>query len=709
MEVETDLTGEAFLPWPTDRDIIMYCETAGLRGLLRIGALSPPPVLLVMRPISSLTVRVTNSLRLPLPDVYLDVVHILPDGTLLRTEDLCVHAITSANGMAVIEQIEAWSCDLPANTQLGIRAHVLGGSDVVAKLDRDHPPSDPISISIADSGRLRIRILSQSGDLEPCDTVAYVSTGSDSSYDSGVAVELKGGIGAVSGLHVGTRFRVQIPELDPPHDSCEVNGPRWDGDEVSLDVTARQVNRTLIGVAVDALDRPLSGARLIAWDSSRVYESRMPNTLIADDGRFELSIMSLSEGSVRRSTQLRIMTESARIAFGADVTIPESDVAFNDLGTVHFSPLGDSIFGRVMDRNHSLLPRAEVLLRSPTGSQITTTDSRGEFSFFEAGAVVGSTLTVSANGYSPSEEVSIVEGLREYDIVLDDRSARLVGRILSDESLSSSLVRCGLVLHGERVSFDSMRGSTSIVQDGRFVVGDIGPGDYDVVVATIVQGQLNVVALVPSVVLDSNRVCADPRVNPIDVRSRLRVLHIKSDGARAEFIRVSEQLTGNTIFENNWCDSEIELAVGIDEVLVELWGPDCRYAAQTNARGEVHVHLVPALDIPVHVQFSDAGTREMAAASSIYVVARPCAVSDPHYEVSGVVDKDGEAELHLPDLGEWTVGVYVNVKDGVRSRRCELDVAVARLVVASTNPASVEIGMAESALRRALDDAASGK
>ncbi|HET6164063.1 MAG TPA: hypothetical protein VFG37_10380 [Planctomycetota bacterium] len=710
----TNDAGSVRFPWPPLFGMKLFCARGDVRGVIDVDDEMPIPVTFELWPARSATVRVVDRDGAPIEGVtvafgrvwrneYAELeadraTRFLPD-----RETLEFGTVSGPDGHARLDAVDLHV----AGARFGepfIGTWILGGEDVVVSVADDHPANEPVQLVLPDVGGIVIQIVDEHGVVQPCDTIGTLSVAGSRGSQSDRTLRIANGIGRLRGIRPGTLLDLSLLELVPSLERTGIAGPAAAGQDVVVEVVARTHRWQIAGRAVDGSAKPILGAHLAWWNPAKSAGPDSNATSTGDDGRFSFGQSSTFGRNEMPTLAMRIVADDRRHAIGATRALPtKTDESNVDLGDVVFEPLPVAVSGRVVEPERTPIAGARLILFSGRGAELARSSDDGTFQFFGPLDLDGARLWAGAERHDGFVLESIESSTFPLEIVLARRALPMVGRIRVDGPLPSHGLMLGAVPHGTSIDFDSLVGSPSVRDDGRFVLTNLNEGVFDFVAGLAVDNRLTPLVVVPSIEVGAKSVAADPRLDPLDLRELVDVVRVHIVGARAGSIRVFEQASRRVLVADYLDRPLFERAFACREVAVELWGRECRRTVLEHVRGEVTMRLAPAIDAVLSVRFADPAAQAFAVSEHVGLEFRPAdetplAMGD----WSSLEDTDA-VEFHVTDFGHWHLRVLAPSNGPQGGAMRELDLPPTTFDVIDESPKECRLAYSVAELRAALD------
>jgi hypothetical protein len=369
---------------------------------------------------------------------------------------------------------------------------------------------------------------------------------------------LEHGVARVGHVAPGVALGLRVRFFDGRADAfVTADGPRAPAELALVEIPVEDDPAAIALRAVGPDDAPLARQRVDLQLVTERERHRAPTTSrwTDDDGRLRWVVApALADGP--RAIQLTAIVDGAPLEGG--VAIPSGlGAGEHDLDVVVLRAVPPLAAGRVVDVAGRPIEGATVLARSVAWTEIdgelrerratlqsgrATTDAAGRF-FLRAGpACERVELRAQGIGWAAGEPVVVAPGAWGVELALAEEAA-IAGRVL----LAAEARPVLLQVVAERTSDGSAFARAAELRlDRSFGLPELPPGLYDVRVVRRTDGQI--LATVPGVLATREGSAPDPRLDPLDLRERLRFLRIRvrdPDGRDATDLRAWQRPAGS--------------------------------------------------------------------------------------------------------------------------------------------------------------------
>jgi len=679
--------------WPAMTHRVLVALEGRRRAVAGVGAPPLLPLVLRLREAAALDVEVVDRDGAPCSRVavgiaqgasenpYLDDSAVLTDGDgrarLLDIDLLASHASDTGHRVAV-------GCGLGMTPA------------AQAPFDLDDLPTEPIVLTIAESGAVEIELVDGDGRRLPFS--GFVScqlqrSEARSFWLQSMQVSFADGVATIDPIGLGMDWDLWPVVGDHRLKTWRGSGPRQDAETVRAKLTCESAGPVLIARLVDEERVPLADRDVHAIVRTvGANDSAYGNRVRTDaDGGFRFAVPSIELACFRRTLLLQLSSTAARPPCRAYLPLPALLPRANvDLGDVVARPLEATLAGRVVRDDGAPLAKVEVgvewLDRKPTEME------REEFGFSEVSSdddgrfeLIGwppgrYRVRLSADGYSPARELPADSTLTlpARDLVFTLSPARPAGNVVLGSVVVDGLPRDRLA--DLRVRFRRAGGDkpgevvaeAEIDPRGAFQWIAKEKGRFDAEVAPLGnQDPLDYLARVESVVVDERATIVDPRLQQIELDGNLRAIAITVvDESRrpVQNVLIATRIAGSAEAAPRFAwsgEGTLQLLTRQAALDVEVFASGGRSAARRGVSGPIELVLAPGNSVAATIRLVPA-----ALASDPRLVFNVSAFPDGA-KLDGVaawltatIGADGAATLALPPLPRWRLRLMVQGREG---------------------------------------------
>jgi hypothetical protein len=338
----------------------------------------------------------------------------------------------------------------------------------------------------------------------------------------------------------------------------------------------------------------------------------------------------------------------------------------------------------------------------------------GSFTMFGDPDLGAGHLVATLADASSSAPAPFRPGDRDVEIALA-RCGRIVGRILTDQALDGRGVRLRLRPSGEA---DAENAQTWFIgmSDGRFTLPGIPAGSWTLEIAAMDGEEPELLAAIPELRVLAGEVARDARLDPLDLRGRVHVVHVEvvaPDPAEAgeSIVRLFAPGATAPLRVVAGQRRHFQFVVTAPEVTVDVWAPRCRHAVREHVHESTTIELVRGTTVPLAVRLIGPQLVELLASereATWFIVSCVPEGSVSTMKLPWLVQLAEDAPIHfeLPDLGRWEV--RAQLFDRHEGLRHQLAFAPGPLVldVRDSTPLDVTLPITLDALRAAFDELA---
>lgn len=569
----------------------------------------------------------------------------------------------------------------PVGRDYYLRPGVLGlcpgvnGFERIA-VDPGRLPREPIHLVVPQAiGAVRVRIEDPDGSQHQGHARVWAGDGIDSQETRWTET---GEVIFPAVLHdAWISFEVTFPEAPDERLRVHSPGPRAAGGD-ALVIARRQDPRLLgpllRGQVIDENGVLFANGRLALDDTagSGRPSKRMPTLSTDDEGRFEFQVRA-GGGSLHPHVVLRPLDAEGRVRpdLAADfrAAAPLQPGPY-DLGVLRLRVVPLLVRGQVVAEDGSVLPGRSILARvrrtaerahgsasrlvpEPESRFVATSDAAGRFAIHvDSVDLTGELQVASQTDWTPFQ--------RGDDVVLRiARSGSMALRVLLDDDIPVSRIQIDAQREGERAL-------TMWADDSGYFRRDVlAPGAWRLTVHARYEVDVPVMVL-DDVWVPEGGACADPRIDPIDLRGRFiaaRLRCVDEHGSAVVGSCLAPAIGPEPVRLSNV--GQALFVSGRSEGITVFVAPDgCRPVLLERVRGEQQV--VVRAGLPAHIRV-DLG--EQAALLDHYRVqvtaTRISSRDDPWARYAralapydGVLE-NGDAELRLPIAGVYALSWFI--------------------------------------------------
>ena len=451
---------------------------------------------------------------------------------------------------------------------------------------------------------------------------------------------------------------------------ARVRGPEQAGQVVRVALTLGQDHPLLRARLVGVDGRPLA-EHGVSW---RLDEGNgMDNEARADAQGVVVLHLSPHEAEGRgRTLHLTVAAGEGRAGGVAEIDVPDAlPTGPTDLGDVHVAAGTPLVAGVVVGPDGARRAGAEVRVEAVT----SWGEDNRYFEDLELGVVTAEDGTFVAWGANPGRGLRVTalhDGLTSRSLecpvgrsglVLELlASGTVAGRVLLDEGLDASDLDVRLQPTGDDRNDWFLRGRADLDREGRFGVGGLRPGSYDLWLDGP-GGGTGVLALA-GLEVPAGGPCRDPRLKAIDLRGRVLALRVRlrtpepgqalmgtvrvrpvRDGAPAEEEGETEFLQGNEL--------RLLLDARAVDLTVDVQG--YRRVELRDVRGDVEVELRRGLPVRLRIPADVALPAPPKYLKAYLAPGQDESLAYGHF-LDVVFDERREILLHAPAAGRLRVG-----------------------------------------------------
>lgn len=454
------------------------------------------------------------------------------------------------------------------------------------------------------------------------------------------------------------QFRTASHEYRPVE---EVHaGPNAAGEETTIGLFLADQYPAFTGTLVDLDGEPVAD-RFIDLRASLVpgqEEVRPPlSSGFRTDKRGKFEGVVKTRQASNRLGELVLTTDEGYEGTTLEALIPlggRPHGGETDLGEVIMHPPKLILTGRVIDARGAPLYWSDISVRrmrdpdEPPGPPYTwiealhtQTDHDGHFELTGELPAGEYRLDADQDGYVRRCEIPIQHGMRELEIILLQEGG-LKGSLVLPDDIPPTWLRIDILKDGGK-SRRLEKGDWVLshpAPDGTFLLGELEPGTYDVLV--LVPAWRTPLLLIEDVLVEGGVVRDDPRLSELDLRNRLHRVDVEVKGTAGEAVPLGYV----TFAPDGEDDSRVGFIDCIASLLAATPSVDAVFTAPGYRREEVlgvsdGARVTLARGIPVRLK-----------------LPRDFEMPDPSYSVLVDLQPSGG------DLSEYAEGVYT--ADGER-------------------------------------------
>ena len=538
---ETDATGRTRIP--KNGVPGSYAASApGMWGMAYFSDSEKPPHVIDMMPERGARVLVVDAHGKPAPNVP---VAIACDGA--RFDDL-VESLSDEQGLVDVRHWRSAQQKCLDAADTCVRPLILARWDAIPRLhiDTTRNAPDPQRLVLPPLGSVEVRVRAADGTplLAP-DLVLTRAEEKGYGDQPGKDAETFGpttneaGRALFTHVGLGCELRASSESVGGVFTYCVGPGPRVDGEVAVLELVVAKPYSALTGrfIGPDGLpltrvaawltpclshEDPEAAPTIVPWGprSSPLHCEDGGRFVTDDQGRFRLRAAQNSEDS---GWQLHFAfidrdkrTLSAIIPAPARLTLPETA-----LGDVRFAPLRELASGVLIAPSEMTIVHPWVELRSGTGRDAVSAEVRvspeGSFSAWTQSDAPSWFLRAGTSVCEGTPPLEIAAGATDLKIALGG-GGFVRGRVLADDDMSPG----NFLVHLAPVSDHGREGEDLFAEpgtDGRFIFALAAAGTFDLHVSNL-KMLWNEVATLEGLVVEAGKDCADPRLDPIDLRRK---------------------------------------------------------------------------------------------------------------------------------------------------------------------------------------------
>lgn len=697
----TDARGEVRIHWSNETRIVIALDGT-MRAAAWIQQTPLLPIVLELGPPAQIEVAVRDREGAPIEAAWVDF------GYAIKPVTEIVGAVrrspTRRDGVAEIADVDLrpWT---PADAvDWSVRLEGQFTPPISAPIDIEHLPKEPLVLAVGAAGAIEFEIQDEHArtfDFDGDATVDF-SRSMDSRDDMTRShLRFAKGRARVAPVALGCEWSVWVRIRHRRLRSASGAGPTRNGEVVHATIATEAAGPTVTGRLLERDGTSVANRALLAFERSVLeergtYRGQGDSTRTDADGRFSIDLQDVDLEVVRRPLVLTTLRSATRPPCRALLDLPPHLTRGTiDLGDVTVEEFPPTITGRIVRVGGSPLAGVEVGIERLDGKTSaeeyerfgfanSTTDDDGRFAIlgWPAGRY---RISCRKGGYGSPRELG-KEGVlslpaQDVTLTLDrDRTDRgfVIASVLTDP-LGHQMVR-RIVARFQRSDGESPPATIPFDDLGRLCwnTSEVGRYDVDVTLNEVDDGR-EVLARVEGVEVNADAVTADPRLQQIDLRGRLRevdVTVVDPDGRPAKdalvraFLGDAPDASARFAFAG---EEPARLLTTQPLIDVEALGPDGTFASLPAASGDVTLKLerVDPVRVRVALNMPDAHSNPPFELTAILLPARS-RLDGWAFWLSAKFDASGVAIATLPCGGAWRVRLMAHGKRRAANRNGEV-------------------------------------
>ncbi len=503
-----------------------------------------------------------------------------------------------------------------------------------------------------------------------------------------LSAELAGGSALFTHVGLGLEFDVEArAERSTVPTRATGAGPRSPGERARLELALGSDHPVLRMRILDPAGVPAArtGLRAKLRTSSEMGSDTSEDDLSTDEaGLAWYDLSPLWSEEARRVLDLLVepASEAAAQWLGASAQIDLTrafPAGTSDVGDVRLRSAGRIASGRVETSDGTPVEGAEVTAEWTARSQAlgqdqgwyerldARSDAQGRFELL--GAIEGEMLRLSASsGGQDSARLECRAGASDLVLTLLE-GARVEGRLLLDEAISSDALRVALHVPEDQAEFaGAPRSSSAVVSsDGHFALTNVATGTYDLDVNANHRGSR--VAHLEGLWVPPAGPCSDPRLEAIDLRGALIAFTLELVPPRpddrllgivtAELIGAAADVEARTT--NFLHGSNASFVLPCRSVDLEIHMDGFRAVRLSDVRRDVRVELEPGLRVRLRLRGDDPLPRPPRYLKPFLSAEEDPPGSQGHFQTS-VIDESREVVLSAESAGSLYVHWLLEIR-----------------------------------------------
>lgn len=414
--------------------------------------------------------------------------------------------------------------------EFAVRVQALFDPLLERKLLRGAEPTEPIRFVLPPNGSCAVTLVDASGESVggACEARLRFAKPPGGPVET---LSSRSGTGLVfEHVELGRELLLQVKlEGVPTVLEARGPGPQSPGERIVLRPLVGGDSAILRGRVLDPAGAPVrerelcariesGAARPAAWDEQRVWTTA--------DGRFALQIAPRTDLAAGSQLALGALAhDGAELAVARLALPPELPAGSYELGDCVLPDPPLAAAGRVVDESGNAIAGALVTAEIDAGDSApgrlasALSDETGRFEI--RGEAAGKQLSLQAAKQGlVGSPVSVRAPASDLRLVLGS-SGTLAGRVLLDPSLQRTLV----LVQVERAAPAGLAGSTVLSQDGSFSLQSLVPETYSLRV--VYASNASELARIEDLRVRAGENPRDPRLDPLDLRAKLRLLELE--------------------------------------------------------------------------------------------------------------------------------------------------------------------------------------